>query len=86
MKILSTDEVMLLSVTIDNNVTLKNHLLNYAEKHQTFFYQKKKLGYMQILLLIVSFFTLLKYGCLLVKVQLTKPAKFISGHSQIVHI
>ena len=31
---------------------------------------------------IVSFLTFLYYGCLLVKVQLTKSAKLISGHSK----
>ena len=37
MKITFTDEVTLLGVSIDNNLTFENHIVNYAEKHHTNF-------------------------------------------------
>ena len=89
MNITSTDEVTLLGVTIDNKLTFRNHIDELCRKASNKlhilrrirpFYQKKKLSYLKMLLLIVSL-----YGCLLLKVQLATSAKFISGHFQIVH-
>ena len=87
MNITSTDEVTLLGVTIDNKLTFRNHIDELCRKASNKllilrrirpFYQKKKLSYLKMLLLIVSL-----YGCLLLKVQLATSAKFISGHSKL---
>ena len=84
----STD-VTLLGVSIDNKLTFKNHTDELCRKasyklqdlHRIrLFYQKNKLIENAF---IVSFYMLLQCGCLLVKVHLTKSAKFISGHSKL---
>ena len=84
MKITSTDEVTLLGVSIDNKLTFKNHIDELCRKasyklhalHRIRpFYQKKKPGYLRMLLLIVTFYMLLYYGCWIENVQITKSAK-----------
>ena len=56
-------EVTLLGVSIDSNLTFKNHIneLNKKASHklQDFFYQNKKPDYFPMLLLTVSFYMLL---------------------------
>ena len=60
MKISSSDEVILLGVAIDNKLRFKNHIDDVCRKaSHKLFYQKKKPGYLQMFLLMVSFFTLL---------------------------
>ena len=68
MNITSTDEVTLLGVTNDNKLTFRNHIDELCRKASNKlhilhrirpFYQKKKLGYLEMLLLIVSLYMLL---------------------------
>ena len=68
MNITSTDEVTLLGVTSDNKSTFRNHIDQICRKASNKlhilrrirpFYQKKKLGYLKMLLLIVSLYMLL---------------------------
>ena len=86
------DKVTLLGVSIDNKLTIKNHIDElcrkasyklYAMRRIRPFLLKEKPGYLRILLLIASFYMLLYYGRLLVKVQSTKSAKLISEHSKL---
>ena len=68
MKITSTNKVTLIGVSIDNKLTFKNHIDEvcrrtsykiYALRRKRPFLSKENLGYLRMLLLIVSFYMLL---------------------------
>ena len=68
MNITSTDKVALLGVTIDKKLTFRSHIDELCRKASNKlhilrrirpFYQKKMLGYLKMLLLVVSLYMLI---------------------------
>ena len=91
MKIISTDKVTLLGVSFDNKLVFKNHTDGLCRKasynvHTLSFIRPISKEKTRLLVNVsINFINLYDplYGCLLVKVQLAKSAKFISGHSKL---
>ena len=91
MKIISTDKVTLLGVSFDNKLVFKNHIDGLCRKasykvHTLSFIRPISKEKTRLLVNVsINFINLYDplYGCLLVKVQLAKSAKFISGHSKL---
>ena len=92
MEITYTAEVTLLGVSIDNKLTFQNHINElcrrasykfHALHHIRPFLSKEKARLFANALLIDSFYMLLLCGCLLIKIQLKKSAKFISEHTKL---
>ena len=91
MKIISTDKVPLLGVSFDNKLVFKNHTDGLCRKasynvHTLSFIRPISKEKTRLLVNVsINFINLYDplYGCLLVKVQLAKSAKFISGHSKL---
>ena len=92
MKIISTDKVTLLGVSFDNKLVFKNHIDGLCRKASykvhTLRCIRPSISKEKTRLLVnisINFINLYDplYGCLLVKVQLAKSAKFISGHSKL---
>lgn len=91
MKIISTDKVPLLGVSFDNKLVFKNHTDGLCRKasynvHTLSFIRPISKEKTRLLVNVsINFINLYDplYGYLLVKVQLAKSAKFISGHSKL---
>ena len=91
MKIISTDKVTLLGVSFDNKLVFKNHTDGLCRKasynvHTLSFIRPISKEKTRLLVNVsINFINLYDplYGSLLVKVQLAKSAKFISGHSKL---
>ena len=91
MKIISTDKVTLLGVSFDNKLVFKNHIDGLCRKASYKVHtlccvrpisKEKTRLLVNVSINFINFYDPL-YGCLLVKVQLAKSAKFISGHSKL---
>ena len=91
MEITSTNEVALLGVSIDDKLTFKNDIDELCRKapyelHSItpFLIKEKSMLLANAFINCQFLYTCLIWnGCLLLNIQLTKSAKFISGHSKL---